>query len=82
MIPTLRLKRPKDPAKPQRPKPNEVVRVDSPLFDHFFLISESDVTRPKRRHSTPKLARAEAERLKLLAPERRFLVYEGRRVVL
>jgi hypothetical protein len=70
--PTLTLKRsaPKPSAKPPP--------VLAPSIERFFFVWAPDGMRPKKRHPTAEAAQAEAARLRAIAPERQFLVYEAR----
>jgi hypothetical protein len=46
----------------------------------FFFVWAPDGQRPKKRHATAEAAHTEAARLRTIAPERQFLVYEARRL--
>jgi hypothetical protein len=69
---TLTLKRctPKPSAKP--------APVPTPPLSRFYFVWAPDGQRPKKRHATAEAAHTEAARLRGIAPERQFLVYEAR----
>jgi len=54
--------------------------LPEPLPDHFWFIWCPTQQRPKKRHASVELALAEAARLRHVAPEREFRVYEAREV--
>jgi hypothetical protein len=53
---------------------------EAPYLERVFFVWAPDGLRPKKRHATAEAARAEAARLRAIAPEREFWVYEAHRV--
>ena len=77
---TLTLKRspPTSSAKPAQITPPRP--ITEPLLGRFWFVWSPQAVRPKKRHATAEAAQTEAARLRGIAPERQFLVYEARRI--
>jgi hypothetical protein len=72
--PILSLKR-ASPLSSAKPAP-----VPAPALSRFYFVWAPDGQRPKRRHASAEAAHAEAARLRGIAPERRFHVFEAHRI--
>ena len=80
---TLSLKRPGLDNSNQsgtQPPPTAQAPVPEPPIERFWFVWATDALRPKKRHASAEAAHAEAQRLRSIAPEREFRVYEAREV--
>lgn len=74
--PILSLKS-KDPG----PLPAQECPPPIAALDHFWFLWNPLRTRPKKRHATIELARAERDRLRELLPDETFFIYEATRLI-